>query len=124
MRQVSPDEIVAELTARMFDLGIYVYHRALGSSRYLKFSDPKMGSIRVADHRQRERYNYTWNVWLDEVERPFRSIRKGIPVFHVGAEEEDLDQLEEAIRTRYRRLKTGVGSRYEGWPTLNTDARG
>lgn len=43
----------------------WIYHVSKFDSVYLKFKNEKMGSIRIADHAQRNHYKYKWNVRLD-----------------------------------------------------------
>lgn len=105
---LSPEEIQTELMARLHDLGVYATDAPMSSSRYIRFADKSMGSLRVADHPGRDRYNYTWNVWLNDKPRPFVQTRRGINTFHVSATEEGLERLERAIRTRSRRIAQGL----------------
>jgi hypothetical protein len=42
--------------------GAYLFHSAATGSQYVKFSDPRIGSLRVADHTGREKYRYKWNL--------------------------------------------------------------
>ena len=41
---------------------IYIYHVSKWNSVYLKFRDPGMKSIRIGDHKGREKYKYKWNL--------------------------------------------------------------
>ena len=48
------------------DLGAYIYHKAVTSdSVYIKFSNPKLGSLRISDHEGRSKYSYRWNLRSD-----------------------------------------------------------
>lgn len=42
--------------------GAYLYHAAMTGSHYVKFSDPRIGSLRIADHRGKDKYRYKWNL--------------------------------------------------------------
>ncbi len=45
-------------------LRAYLYHPAQTGSQYIKFADPRLGSLRIADHRGIEKYKYKWNLVL------------------------------------------------------------
>ena len=55
-------DIVLELMDRFDKWQPYLYHVALTGSAYIKFPHWGLGSIRVADHKGREKYRYRWNV--------------------------------------------------------------
>lgn len=64
-RPASTDEVVNRLLRELADLGIYVHNEAVTtSSRYLKFEDDRIGSIRVGDHPGKKKYGYRWNILL------------------------------------------------------------
>lgn len=105
---LSHDELHAEISARLHDIGAYPEPPPGSQSRYIRFHDKRMGSLRIADHHQRDRYNYTWNVWTDGEERPFKQERKGLLTFHVPSTEAGLNLLERELRARYQRLQYGL----------------
>lgn len=42
--------------------GVWIYCEAQSGSVYLKFKDPMLRSIRIADHKGIKKYRYKWNV--------------------------------------------------------------
>ena len=59
---------IAKLAKRLVrdleDLGAYIYHTGIYGSTYVKFTHPRLGSLRIADHPGRENYSYRWNLDL------------------------------------------------------------
>lgn len=59
---------IAKLAKRLVrdleDLGAYVYHTGIYGSTYIKFTHPRLGSLRIADHPGRPNYSYRWNLDL------------------------------------------------------------
>ena len=58
-------DIATKLVKKLSKHGAWVYHKAATGSIYIKFGDPKLCSLRIADHNGRERYRYKWNLMLD-----------------------------------------------------------
>lgn len=56
--------------------GIIKWHKNSNHSFYLKFKDARLGSIRIANHKGRDRYNYTYEVYRNEknLEEKMKSI--------------------------------------------------
>lgn len=52
------DNVLGELAS----LGAYLYYSAVTGSQYIKFKDPRVGSLRIGDHRGKEKYRYKWNL--------------------------------------------------------------
>ena len=46
--------------------GIIDWHKSLHDSRYIKFRDCRLGSIRIANHPGRQKYNYTYEISTDD----------------------------------------------------------
>ena len=90
-RKKSIARVVNQIMVLLKPFGVYVYHQAKTGSTYLKFSEPGMGSIRVADHTGREKYHYRYNVRLDHQGEPMRTSSAGWPQFFFGPRH--LDQL-------------------------------
>ena len=44
----------------------YIWHKATTNSVYIRFEDNRIGSIRLADHRGRERLKYKWNIFFNK----------------------------------------------------------
>ena len=53
--------IIEELT----DLGAYLYYNAASGSQYIKFLDPRLGSLRIGDHEGKPHLAYRWNIHTD-----------------------------------------------------------
>lgn len=51
--------------AKEHGLGAYIYHIATTGSIYIRFNDDRMGSIRIGDHRNIDKYKYRYNVRFD-----------------------------------------------------------
>lgn len=59
--------IANKLVSELNDLGIgsYVWHAATTGSVYIRFDDNRMGSVRIADHKGREKLKYKFNIRTD-----------------------------------------------------------
>ncbi len=66
---------------------IYMNLKALGaiewysnsSSYYIKFKDCRIGSIRISDHKSRERYSYKWDLDVNAMTmEDLRSVVNGV----------------------------------------------
>jgi len=88
------------LCTELADVGGYGYYEAQTGSRYIRFTDPRVGSIRIGDHQGRPRYRYRWNLWVG-VEPPTRKTMQGRHIMYHFAEDE-VDQLVKAIRVAYK----------------------
>lgn len=44
----------------------YIYHISNNDSVYIKFQDKRLGSIRISNHSQRNKYKYKWNILVDQ----------------------------------------------------------
>jgi hypothetical protein len=71
-RNIRVAKIVKE---RLKDWGAYIYHVATTGSVYVKFPHWKLGSIRIADHDGRRKYNYRWTISTNRQWKPERSFR-------------------------------------------------
>lgn len=59
-----PIEFILE---KLTEAGLKPYlHSVKGASKYIKFSVSIGGSLRIADHPQRARYSYRWNLRSDK----------------------------------------------------------
>lgn len=85
------ESLVAQLLVRLRPLGVYVYHRAKFGSVYLKFAEAGIGSVRVADHCGRAKYNYRFNLRLDHYGPPTVDYSAGHDQRFYG--QDDVDQL-------------------------------
>lgn len=45
--------------------GAIKWHTSKYGSKYIKFKDTRIGSIRFSDHNGRQRYNYTYEINID-----------------------------------------------------------
>lgn len=51
-----------EAVKRLESLGARVHYAAGTGSQYIKFKDPRIGSLRIADHTGKPKYHYKWNL--------------------------------------------------------------
>ena len=49
----------------LMELRPYIYYKAATGSIYIKFKDKRLLSLRIGDHRGREKYKYKWNLRKD-----------------------------------------------------------
>lgn len=77
MREIDISNILA---SRLSSLGAIKWHKNKNHSFYIKFKDVRLGSIRIANHRGREQYNYTYEVFVtdSDVERRIEEIVEGV----------------------------------------------
>jgi len=54
------------LFSRLESCGAIKWHKNANHSFYLKFRDVRLGSIRIANHRGRERYHYTYEIFVKD----------------------------------------------------------
>lgn len=54
------------LISRLESLGAIKWHKNANHSFYIKFRDVRLGSIRIANHRGRERYHYTYEIFVND----------------------------------------------------------
>lgn len=46
--------------------GAIKWHKNKNHSFYIKFKDVRLGSIRIANHKGREKYNYTYELFVQD----------------------------------------------------------
>lgn len=51
------------------NIGSYPWYISKGQSVYIRFDDPRMGSIRIADHKAKEKYKYKFNITNEPLTR-------------------------------------------------------
>jgi len=56
-------ECAAYILEELAPLGIYINVVSQHSSTYFKFTDTRLGSLRMADHKGRAKYNFRWNLY-------------------------------------------------------------
>jgi len=54
------------LLERLENYGSIKWHLSRHGSKYIKFRDVRLGSIRIADHNGRKKYNYTYEIFMDD----------------------------------------------------------
>ena len=47
----------------------YIYHKSKSNSIYIKFQNASVGSLRIGNHKERDRYSYRWNLRHDYTEK-------------------------------------------------------
>lgn len=95
------DQVLKELKT----LGAYQYYSAASGSQYVKFKDPRLGSVRIGDHRGKEKYRYKWNLIAGGIRRSFwdgNCLRYYFPI-------DELDEMCEQITAFRRQLLQNYG---------------
>jgi len=95
------DSVLTELK----HLGAYVFYSAATGSQYIKFADPRVGSLRVGDHKGIEKYKYKWNLSISGKRRDVstgKSFRKYYPA-------DDLLEMCSDIRAHRREILEKYG---------------
>lgn len=77
MREIDISNILLD---RLQSFGAIKWHKSLNHSFYIKFRDIRLGSIRISNHRSRERYHYTYEIFVKDkdIERRIEEIVEGI----------------------------------------------
>ena len=62
------------------DWGAIKWHKNENHSFYIKFKDVRLGSIRIANHKGRDRYHYTYEIFKEDkdIERKIDDIVESI----------------------------------------------
>lgn len=73
-------DISNALIARLESFGAIKWHKNANHSFYIKFRDIRLGSIRIANHRGRERYHYTYEIFVSDkdIEQKIEEIVEGV----------------------------------------------
>lgn len=68
------------LVSRLAAYGAIMWHKNKHHSFYIKFKDVRLGSIRIANHRGREKYHYTYEVFRDDpnLEAAIENVVQGV----------------------------------------------
>lgn len=118
MREIDISNI---LVSRLESLGAIKWHKNANHSFYIKFRDVRLGSIRIANHRGRERYHYTYEIFVSDkdIETKIEEIVEGVtmkakfirgfdPEKYIVFDREDRQYIEVDDFTEYRNriLKT------------------
>lgn len=86
-------EISEILLRHLAPYGAIKWHKNRNHSFYIKFRDVRLGSIRIANHKGRQRYRYTYEIYRDDknvdkkIKAVISSIQKKsetIPAFDAG----------------------------------------
>lgn len=96
-------------------LGIYIYHVSTWDSVYIKFAHNELRSIRIGDHKGRQKYKYKWNIDLEGKTRT--ETDDGIKRFYYTPE--DVDLLINAI---YERAKNFLPENISDYKNLSVPA--
>lgn len=59
---MSISSITKHLLKELKEFGAIDWHESKHTSRYIKFKDTRLGSIRIADHKGRSKYSYTYEL--------------------------------------------------------------
>lgn len=99
----TPIEHIANRLLKLLNregLGAYIWHKATTKSCYIRFEDSRLGSIRIADHNGREKYQYKFNVRTD-ISRSYIDREKW-RFYYIP---EDIDKCVERIKLRKEQTK-------------------
>lgn len=68
------------LYKRLEEYGAINWHKSRGHSFYIKFRDVRLGSIRIASHKGRDRYRYTYEIYTcqKDIEKEISKIVESI----------------------------------------------
>lgn len=102
---MTTSDVTGRLLSELSDLGLYVANQSITTnSFYLKFADDRMGSVRVGDHKGKQKYAYRWNIWTDGIERSYKQVDRGINRWHYLVS--DLDSFITHVRNYAAKLST------------------
>lgn len=77
---MSISSITKHLLKELKEFGAIDWHESRHSSRYIKFKDTRLGSIRIADHKGRSKYSYTYELTdlstEEQINEVIHSIKK------------------------------------------------
>lgn len=85
------DEVFVETMSRLKDAKLkpYLYNKAKNTnSKYIKFRDSRLGSLRISDHVGRSKYSYRWQIRTD-IEHTMHDVHKGNNVHIYAASDID-----------------------------------
>ena len=68
------DNVANIILVECKNIGAYIYKKAMSGSIYIKFNK-KCGSLRVGDHKGREKYRYKWEIRIDKEGKSVRLDR-------------------------------------------------
>lgn len=97
-------KLTKRLVAELQDLGAYVYHVGIYGSTYIKFTHPRLGSLRIADHPGRPNYSYRWNLDLS-ISEAYQDQHIGKTRYHFPLQ--DRDQFVAQIREYAKQVQGG-----------------
>lgn len=100
MREIDISNILVE---RLHSLGAIKWHKNKNHSFYIKFKDVRLGSIRIANHRGREQYHYTFEIFVSDKDL-----------------EQKIEEIVESVKMKAKRI-TGFDS--EKYIVFDTEAR-
>lgn len=68
------------LLDRLTEFGVIKWHKNENHSFYLKFRDVRLGSIRISNHKGRQKYHYTYEIYKSDkdLERKIEDIVESI----------------------------------------------
>lgn len=67
-------QITEHLLKELKQFGAIDWHKSKHSSRYIKFKDTRLGSIRIADHTGRSGYKYTYELTNLSTEEEIQNV--------------------------------------------------
>lgn len=76
------------------------YEAKTSSSTYIKFRDSRLCSIRLADHKPRARYSYTYDIRINDLELEFKVKEM---IYKIFAKAKDIDDFNPKLFIVYDR---------------------
>lgn len=95
------DKVISELVS----LGAYSYYSASSGSQYIKFKDPRIGSLRIGDHKGKSKYHYKWNLVIGGKRKTAKKGNKVMYFFPI----DEMDEMFAQIRAYRRQLLENYG---------------
>ena len=111
-------KITDELVTRLNEHGLeaYVWSKATTGSCYIRFKDPRMCSIRIADHNNIEKFKYKYNLRSDIKSFSFKKEdniwRMFYPLTHVNKLVKDILERRDHISKWNRTAQHQYGIPY------------
>ena len=94
------DHVIDELEI----LQPYIYHTAQTGSIYIKFDAANIGSLRIGDHKGRDKYKYRWNLRTDIEESSIDSTNKHKRYYYPMDEIDDMTHHMENFAKKVNRF--------------------
>lgn len=71
---MKPEDVYSLLIKEVNEYGGFIWHISKYKSHYIKFRDTRLGSIRIADHKGRDKYKYKYDIDADKSESEIKQL--------------------------------------------------